>query len=327
MEIYSGCNLKRENKRLIKCEDEEPNKKISFIEAFRTKSREIKDRLLNHLNRANSVTNLIPVKPVQSVPLRQNTSIPVLANPNKRIWIDAKTPPKLPLKRLKTEPLLEHHKLLSPCMNKKLVDEYGKDILQSMVEMDMTGVKFLDSHPEITAKVRARMIDWFVEIVCNFNWHPNTFYLATKIFDLYFSKSVCPVTLPTLHLLGVTSIFIASKALDLVPFRLKTVYAKIGHQALSQKSILVKEKEVLETLGFMVNLPTVREYFGMFLVGYFGEVNSRDFKVAEVLWDWFGKVAMYDYGFWIMSINNLAAAVIYVAFQVMQKLGKHPSFI
>lgn len=97
--------------------------------------------------------------------------------------------------------------------------------------------RFLERHDQITSKLRARMIDWYVEIVYTFNWHPNTFYMAVKIFDLFFAKTSKVLTLRDLHLLGVTSIYIASKIEDAVPFTLKAVYNKIGHQSLPKESI------------------------------------------------------------------------------------------
>ena len=97
--------------------------------------------------------------------------------------------------------------------------------------------RFLDRHDRISPKLRARMIDWFVEIVCTFNCHPNTFYMAVKILDMYFAKANSILSTKDLHLLGVTSIYIASKIEDMVPFTLKSVFNKIGHQSLPKEMI------------------------------------------------------------------------------------------
>lgn len=138
--------------------------------------------------------------------------------------------------------------------------------------------------------------------------------------DSFFAKSAKVVTIRQLHLLGVTSIFIASKIEDLIPFRLKTIYNKIGHQALSKEAILLNEKEVLETLDFNVKLPTVHEYSNMFLVELFKGTKHEHYRLATHIIDYISKMAQHDYGFSLMTQNNLSAAVLYLTFVVMEKL-------
>ena len=207
-------------------------------------------------------------------------------------------------------------------MNKQLLDEYGTQIANSLIEDDYRRrlSRFLDKHEELTPKVRARMIDWFVEIVCNFKCHPNTFYLAIKIMDTYFERSKECQTLRELHLIGVTSVFLASKIEDLIPFNLKVVYTKIGHQSLPKRAILMKEKQMLETLNFNLKIPTANNYTGMFLVKMFNGTKSEHFKLATQLADYFSKVALHDYGFSIMTQNVLSSAVIYLTFVVLEKI-------
>lgn len=76
---------------------------------------------MNQLSRANSDIHLQNQGKCRQEILQRNDSIPALANPNKRICIQAlieerpKAPPLKPeLKRMKTEPLVDHRRLLAP---------------------------------------------------------------------------------------------------------------------------------------------------------------------------------------------------------------------
>jgi hypothetical protein len=82
---------------------------------------------------------------------------------------------------------------------------------------------------------------------------------------------------------------------DLVPFTLNVVYTKIGHQTLPKTAILFKEKEVFETLGFNVNLPTLHNYANIFLMKLFGGRKHQNYKLAESLIDYVAKISLYDY--------------------------------
>ena len=52
------------------------------------------------------------------------------------------------------------------------------------------------------------------------------------------------------HLTGVACMYIATKFEEVHPLKLRTVHEKIGHRKLSTESILAKESEILEALGF-----------------------------------------------------------------------------
>ena len=49
--------------------------------------------------------------------------------------------------------------------------EYSDRALLNLIKEEQKHklVRFLDHHPEISPRVRARMIDWYVEIVVNFS--------------------------------------------------------------------------------------------------------------------------------------------------------------
>mmetsp|Transcript_31345 Transcript_31345/g.5647 ORF Transcript_31345/g.5647 Transcript_31345/m.5647 type:complete len:84 (-) Transcript_31345:212-463(-) len=75
----------------------------------------------------------------------------------------------------------------------------------------------------ITEELRAKMIDWMVEVLKACDCSDSTFFLSVKLMELYFSKETIPIQINDIHLIGVVCMFIASKYHDIQPLRMKTV--------------------------------------------------------------------------------------------------------
>ena len=90
---------------------------------------------------------------------------------------------------------------------------------------------------KITPALRARMVDWMIEVLTNFKSDDQTFFLACSLLDRYFKgkEKTCEVT--DLHIIGVTTMFIASKYEDYYPIKMKIVFEKIAHQKLKIEDI------------------------------------------------------------------------------------------
>ena len=59
-----------------------------------------------------------------------------------------------------------------------------------------------------------------------------------------------------LHILGVQSMFIASKMEEVYPLKIKTVYDKIAHRKIAMADLVEMEKKILEALNFSLNSST-----------------------------------------------------------------------
>ena len=108
--------------------------------------------------------------------------------------------------------------------------ELGEDIdgylRKYQQEFDITNC--LERH-KITPALRARMIDWMIEVLTNFKCDDQTFFIAVSLQDRYFKGCTGPQEVSDLHLTGVTAMFIASKFEDIYPLKMKTVFEKIAH--------------------------------------------------------------------------------------------------
>jgi len=123
---------------------------------------------------------------------------------------------------------------------------------------------FLLRH-KITESLRARMIDWMIEVLTNFKCEDQTFFIAVNLLDRYCklvekSQEVCD-----LHILGVTSMFIASKFEDVHPLKMKMVYEKIAHKKLSVEKIKSTELEFLKVVHYKIAAPTILDFLKVYL--------------------------------------------------------------
>ena len=151
--------------------------------------------------------------------------------------------------------------------SKYVRDDYSNSILQSLLEDEKVNENFLNIH-KITERMRTRMVDWMIEVLSNYHCDESTYFEAINLMDRYFkecdsrNKVLLP---PELHLIGVTSMFIASKYQDIYPLRLKIVKDKIAHNKLSCQEIKDKEDEITRYLDYNIVLPTMWDFINIYL--------------------------------------------------------------
>lgn len=109
--------------------------------------------------------------------------------------------------------------------------EFGSDIQGHLrrKELEYDTTDCLSRH-EISAPVRARMVDWIIEVLTNFSCGDQTFFTAVSLMDRYFKACPEPLPVTKLHVIGVTSLFVASKFEDINPLRMQTVDEKISQK-------------------------------------------------------------------------------------------------
>lgn len=85
------------------------------------------------------------------------------------------------------------------------------------------------------------MTDWMVEVCTSFRCHPRTYFLSVTIMDRFLQSSLHNGIIrgnQEIHLMGVVSMYLASKYEDNFPIHSKVVAEKIAHGALTQAQIL-----------------------------------------------------------------------------------------
>jgi hypothetical protein len=180
--------------------------------------------------------------------------------------------------------------------SKYVRDDYSNSILETLLKDDFVVDKFLVHH-KITPRMRTRMADWMIEVLSNYNCDDLTYFESINLMDRYFKE--CEnrkiILLPEdLHLIGVTSMFIASKYHDIKPLRLKTVHEKIAHEKLSCEQIKNKEDEISRFLNYSFGLPTMWDFITIFIEEIF-YVKYNSYQIQnKILLDTYYKVINND---------------------------------
>ncbi|CAD8056391.1 unnamed protein product [Paramecium sonneborni] len=208
--------------------------------------------------------------------------------------------------------------------NQNLQKWYTEDIFFYLKEQEKksTPLEWLKNH-SIPSNLRAKMIDWMVEVLCSYKCTDQTFFVAVRTMDFYFSKSEKQLEISDLHLCGVTSMFIAAKYEEIHPMKLSVVHEKIAHKKLSTDQIKKKESDILQTIGFDLVGGTLYDMYNLILTNCFIEqkLKEKNYKYLKKLCLYLSKMVLYDYE--ICGKSNytlLGAALIFVAFKIVEQL-------
>lgn len=147
---------------------------------------------------------------------------------------------------------------------KLLRNEYSNQILDNLFEEEEIIVDCLNNH-KVTERMRTRMIDWMIEVFTNYKCDDNSFFIAVSTMDKYFKLCENSIQPSELHLIGVASMFIASKFQDIYPLRLKVVFEKIAHKKLQMQEIKSKEAEIASKLGYILGKPTHWDFINFYI--------------------------------------------------------------
>jgi hypothetical protein len=118
---------------------------------------------------------------------------------------------------------------------------------------------------KVTPALRARMVDWMIEVLTNFKCDDQTFFLAVSLMDRYFKHKSDAREIADLHVIGVTTMFIASKYEDIYPLKMKMVHEKIAHKKLPIERIKTLEMDILKSISYKIPAPTSLEFLKVYL--------------------------------------------------------------
>ena len=161
-------------------------------------------------------------------------------------------------------------------------DDYSSSILNSLLIDEDCYSNFLEAHT-ITPRMYSRMIDWMIEVLTNYHCDQSTFFEGVNLMVRYFKtagnagKHFVP---EDLHLIGVTSMFLASKYQDIYPLRLRIVHEKIAHKKLSCSEIINKEQDLARRLNYVIGLPTMWDFINLYIEEIFF-VKENGFHITN----------------------------------------------
>ena len=158
--------------------------------------------------------------------------------------------------------------------------EYGSSILEEYF-IEQENIKNVLEKHTITPEMRLKMVDWMIEIFAIIQTNDITFFNAVNIMDNYFYKSDFSYKPADLHLIGICSIFIASKFCDINPIRLNFLVEKIGHGKFNKEEIINMEEKILNILQYDILKPTIYEFSLFFFEDLFFMLENN-FNVKNI---------------------------------------------
>jgi hypothetical protein len=72
--------------------------------------------------------------------------------------------------------------------------------------------------------LRARMLDWMVEVTSSYKFTNKTYFDGISIMDRFFEAEREAIVPTKLHVIGVQCMLIASKMNEVYPLKIKTVF-------------------------------------------------------------------------------------------------------
>lgn len=125
------------------------------------------------------------------------------------------------------------------------------------------GKHFQVLHSDLEPQMRSILLDWLLEVCEVYTLHRETFYLAQDFFDR-FMLTQKDVNKNMLQLIGITSLFIASKLEEIYAPKLQE-FAYVTDGACSEVDILKMELNILKALKWELCPVTAISWLNLFL--------------------------------------------------------------
>ena len=156
-----------------------------------------------------------------------------------------------------------------------MVKSYGPELYVTTVKLDQIqrDCSFLKKH-NINSSSRTKMVSWMMEIFASYASEPLSFFLAVEIMDNYLQKAQKKFNENDIHLIGMVSMYMASKMEDIIPLHMVHIKTKIGHDKFTQNEIIMMERDILKVLNWDIILITIYDVVKTFLSDFY--VNNRN---------------------------------------------------
>ncbi len=132
-------------------------------------------------------------------------------------------------------------------MENKFLDTYGKESFQDMRKNEYRSqfTSLLSRQSQITRHLRASVIDWIFEVGGKLGINDKfVLYLTISLIDRFYEAQEEDFSTKDLQLTAVTSLFIASKSIDVEPIDLQTCCKTLCFSKYSKSQFLNKETAI-----------------------------------------------------------------------------------
>lgn len=137
---------------------------------------------------------------------------------------------------------------------------------------------YLSWHPQLTSRMRAILLDWLFEVAEEYSLYRHTAHLAVNFVDRFLSK-VPNIPKGTLQLVGIASLFLASKIEEVQPISSKEL-AMLSDDTYTIEQIHDMESLMAQELGWRLQ-PVTAYTWAKFLVEIFCKEKDIPFPKKD----------------------------------------------
>ena len=168
------------------------------------------------------------------------------------------------------------------------VKEYQEDIflyLTSLERKIKINPNYITTQKDISEKMREILVDWIINVHLKFKLLDETLFLTIILIDRYLEK--VQISRNILQLVGVASLFIASKYEEIYPPLAKS-FIYITDNAYNRNELLDMERKIFEILEFDISYPSPLRYMEMLVIklNYINDkiiINKMHFLLELIL--------------------------------------------
>uniref|UniRef100_A0A7M4EBY0 Cyclin A1 n=1 Tax=Crocodylus porosus TaxID=8502 RepID=A0A7M4EBY0_CROPO len=164
------------------------------------------------------------------------------------------------------------------------VGEYAEDIHQYLREAEVRYRPkpcYMRKQPDITAGMRAILVDWLVEVGEEYKLRTETLYLAVNFLDRFLS--CMSVLRGKLQLVGTAAVLLAAKYEEIYPPEVDE-FVYITDDTYTKRQLLRMEHLLLKVLAFDLTVPTINQFLLQYLQRHGVCIKTENFAryVAEL---------------------------------------------
>ncbi len=154
----------------------------------------------------------------------------------------------------------------APCPTSAADLSYSEEIVQHMRRQEAKtciSVPSVGAGHAITAALRAKMVDWMIEVIYKAECTPQTLFTAVAVIDRFLAVDKQSKS-GDMHMIGVVAMLLSSKLEDVAGMDVQFMYEQVVHRKIPVKEMVDCEARVFRTLAYQVASPTELDFLGMY---------------------------------------------------------------
>ncbi|TPX58058.1 hypothetical protein PhCBS80983_g03384 [Powellomyces hirtus] len=221
-------------------------------------------------------------------------------------------------KKAKTDPVLEEITTWEDLdaddhNDPMMVAEYVDDIFEYLLKLEeitMPNPNYIDIQEGLAWSMRSILIDWLIELSNHFRLLPETLYMAVNIIDRFLTDR--PVSMNKLQLVGLASLFIASKYEEVNAPSVHSIVF-FGDGGFDAEDIMKAERYILQILKFELHYPSPMSFLRRCSKADAYDIQTR--TIAKYLME----ISIVDHRFLAVKPSLTAASGLYLARRMLER--------